>query len=362
MTLGKLLYQKLVEIGFVQSLVDLCVYFRSRDGVLLEVGVYMDDLLVTGTEQAAVDALFGELSSLSAKDLGRAHKFLGMRANCDDECGYEMDQEVTIRDLLREHGIELAHGVRSPVGDEWNESAVNTGELHPVTGSDDTITVSSFQSLVGSLLWLARYTHPNIAFAVHKATRRAHILTMTDWKLYLRYLAGTRALRLRMHGKGDSRKPLEVVAYSDADFAADKEDRRSVIGGFITMDGMAIGWVCIKQGGVSLSTMEAEYTATSVMGQELLGIRELLNELDVAFVEPLVLKVDNQAALKQLEGERASSKAKHIDVRIKFIVHHTRRGVLKAEYCDSEHVPANLLTKVLPAPRLSELRTLVGLQ
>lgn len=52
------------------------MYFRSRDGVLLVVGVYVDDLLVTSTEQAAVDTLFGELSPLSVKDLGRAHKFL----------------------------------------------------------------------------------------------------------------------------------------------------------------------------------------------------------------------------------------------------------------------------------------------
>ncbi|KAG2913706.1 hypothetical protein PC114_g8498 [Phytophthora cactorum] len=31
--------------------------------------------------------------------------------------------------------------------------------------------------------------------------------------------------------------------------------------GFVTVHGMAVGWVCMKQGGVSLSTMEAEYTA-----------------------------------------------------------------------------------------------------
>jgi len=72
---SKLLHKKLIGIGFTQSLVDMCVYFRLRAGVLLVVGVYVDDLLVTGTEQAAVDAFFGELDSLSIKDLGCAHKF-----------------------------------------------------------------------------------------------------------------------------------------------------------------------------------------------------------------------------------------------------------------------------------------------
>jgi hypothetical protein len=72
---SKLLHKKRIGIGFTQSLVDMCVYFRLRAGVLLVVGVYVDDLLVTGTEQAAVDAFFGELDSLSIKDLGCAHKF-----------------------------------------------------------------------------------------------------------------------------------------------------------------------------------------------------------------------------------------------------------------------------------------------
>lgn len=131
-----------------------------------------------------------------------------------------------------------------------------------------------------------------------------------------------------MHGKSDSRKPMEVVANSDADFAADKKDRRSVTGGFIIMDEMAIGWVCRKQDGVSLSTMEAGYTADSMMGQ---GSKNSSR----SWVEQMLLKVDIQAALKQLDGEVASSKAKHIDVRTRFVVHHTRRGVLEAEYCDS---------------------------
>ncbi|KAJ8575054.1 hypothetical protein ON010_g4154 [Phytophthora cinnamomi] len=56
---NKLLHSKLVEIGFVQSLTDMCVYSRRQGGVLLVVGVYVDDLLVTGlgaSEQVSRDA------------------------------------------------------------------------------------------------------------------------------------------------------------------------------------------------------------------------------------------------------------------------------------------------------------------
>ncbi|GMF17741.1 unnamed protein product [Phytophthora lilii] len=79
--------------------------------------------------------------------------------------------------------------------------------------------------------------------------------------------------------------------------------------------------------------MESEYTAASVMGQELLGVRELLDGLEVAMVKPMLLRVDKQVALKQLDGEKSPSKAKHIDTRIKFAVHFSRSDVLAPVYC-----------------------------
>ncbi|POM77293.1 LOW QUALITY PROTEIN: Integrase catalytic core protein [Phytophthora palmivora] len=359
---SKLLHQKLTEVGFNQSLVDMCVYFRRKDGVLLVVGVYVDDLLVAGTKQEAVDAFFAELASLSVKKLGCAHKFLGIRVTYDKDAGYDLAQEVTIMDMLREHGMELAHGVRAPIGHEWNENQDEIMARLPAFGSEGAITVTKFRSLVGSLLWVARCTRPDIAFAVHKVTRRAHCPTMADWKLtkrILRYLAGTKNVRLRMHGKRKMSEPLNVVGYSDADFAADKEDLRNRGAGHRGWNARELG--VQKPRGVSLSTMEAEYTAASVVGQELLGIHELLGEMGIGCGDPMYLRVDNQAALKQLDGEKVSSKAKHIDVRIKFVVDYAKRGVLKTEYCESERMLTDMFTKVLADPRLKKLAAVVGL-
>ncbi|POM72016.1 Integrase catalytic core protein [Phytophthora palmivora] len=359
---SQLLQKKLQGAGFEQSLTDMCVYFRRKKGALVVVGVYVDDLLVTGTRQGEVDNFFGELSDLAVKDLGVASKFLGMRVEYTQENGYYLDQEAGISELLREFGMEHANGVRTPIGAEWNE--VDVSELLPTSGGEGVVTVPRFQSLVGSLLWIARCTRPDVAFAVHKATRKAHSPSMADWKLakrVVRYLAGTKRLRLQMKGNRGSEEALEMVAYSDADFAADKKDRKSVTGGLVTLDGMPVSWICKKQGGVSLSTMEAEYTAASVLGAELLGIWELLKELGVKSELPMPLRVDNQAALKQLDGETTSGEAKHIDVRIKFIGCYTRLGVLKPEYLASECMPADLMTKALDAPRLADLREQLGM-
>eukprot|EP00644_Phytophthora_capsici_P016293 jgi/Phyca11/117864/e_gw1.34.274.1 len=164
---SKFLHQKLVDVGFKQSLTDMCVYCRLKEGVLIVVGVYVDDLLVTGTQQNAVDAFFGELTGLAVKDLGSVSKFLGMRVTYSDDDGYDLDQEVGIAEMLREYGMELANGVRTPMGAEWNEA--DATEILPVSGGDGCVTVRRFQSLVGSLMWVARCTRPDITFAVHKA-------------------------------------------------------------------------------------------------------------------------------------------------------------------------------------------------
>lgn len=71
--------------------------------------IYVDDLLATGTDAAAVHRFFASLGSLSIKDLGAVNKFLGMRVEIDNDGGYIIDQENAISDILKEHGLEEAN-------------------------------------------------------------------------------------------------------------------------------------------------------------------------------------------------------------------------------------------------------------
>lgn len=94
-----------------------------------------------------------------------------------------------------------------------------------------------------------------------------------------------------------------VEAYSDADYAADKTDRKSVTGGVLMVGGIIVGWICKKQNCVALSTMEAEFVAASQTTAEMLGIIEFLHEIGLKTRTLSVLHVDNQAAIAQIEGE-----------------------------------------------------------
>lgn len=76
--------------------------------------------------------------------------------------------------------------------------------------------------------------------------------------------------------------------------------------------------------------MEAEFVAASHTAQELLGMRELLNELGINVEMPMVMHLDSQSAIAQVENEASSMKAKHIDVRIKFLEELHKHGSVQA--------------------------------
>jgi hypothetical protein len=60
-----------------------------------------------------------------------------------------------------------------------------------------------------------------------------------------------------------------VIAYVDSDFAGDKGNRRSITGYLVHLFGVPIAWKSKQQGGVTLSSSEAEYYAISEVAKEL---------------------------------------------------------------------------------------------
>ncbi|OWZ08672.1 Pol Polyprotein [Phytophthora megakarya] len=150
-----------------------------------------------------------------------------------------LSQRQTILEVLERFGLADANAVRVPIVDGQDDDC--HGVLLPggANGTPSRPTIQLFQSLVGSLLWLARSTRPDIAFAVHRVTRRAHAPCESDWrnaKRILRYLKGTIDMKSRMEiGYGVKHAgEVNLEGYSDADYAADRVDRKSVSGGVLS--------------------------------------------------------------------------------------------------------------------------------
>ena len=131
------------------------------------------------------------MKSLKFKCLGAAEHFLGMRISYTDDAGYAIDQEQSIVKLLHTHGMEPAKAVRASIVDESSlesESGSERSLRSTVTGRTERPTVQWFQSLVGSLLWIACCSRLDIAYAVHRATHLTHAPTDRDLKIAKRNL------------------------------------------------------------------------------------------------------------------------------------------------------------------------------
>ncbi|KAE9006192.1 hypothetical protein PF005_g12885 [Phytophthora fragariae] len=293
---NQLLHRVLIILGYTQCYTDSCLYYKHDATAVTLVGVYVDDLPVTGTGEARVDAFFGQMVVLKLKSLGVVSKFLGIAFVYGKGSGWRMEQRQVIPILLEKFGLSSVAPVRVPVGGEQEDDA--EGEPLPSrgAGSPQQPTVQTFQSLVSRLLYQAG----------HRIAR---------------YLKGPLDFDFVMQATPGGVIAGEVVleAYSDADYAGDRVDRKSVSAGVLLVGGMVVGWLCKKQASISLSTMEAEFVAASQVTAEMLGIAELLKEISVKAKGVYDLKVDNQAAITQIKGEDTSGRAKHIDIRYKFV-------------------------------------------
>ena len=76
------------------------------------------------------------------------------------------------------------------------------------------------------------------------------------------------------------------MTFSDANFAADPDKRRSTSGVVITFNGRAVLWFSKLQSVVATSTAEAEYIAAAAATKESLWVRKMLGEITGA-VQPM---------------------------------------------------------------------------
>jgi len=115
----------------------------------------------------------------------------------------------------------------------------------------------------------------------------------------MKYLKGTIDLKLTFTKNSN----LDVIGYSDADWANYPADRKSIIGCIFISSGAAISWFSKKQRTVALSSVEAKYIALSFACQEAIWLRELRNEIDKTY--------DNKAIIMKCDSNGAISSAKN---------------------------------------------------
>ena len=321
-----------------------------------------------------------------------------------------MHQQSYINDVLKRFGMENCKTVDTPFDPHIRlcKSGVynaRTGLSSQATQGESTVSDVNavkfkkkkskigiedkipYRELIGCLLWISMGTRPDVSYAVNQCARYSSDPKPEHWTAclrVLRYLKGTSDYGLHYHRHenhylgeqnnnrarmsdlkqpfsyassyypGDSK--VHILGYSDADYANDIDNRRSITGYVFVFAGAPLSWNSMTQHSVALSTMEAEYFAVCKAVQEAIYLRMLFEESGIRVDTPLTIKEDNQACISFTKNPGEHSRTKHIDVRSCFVRQWVEHGELTLEPIDTKDQLADVFTKALDTRQFQFLR------
>ncbi|CAK9820234.1 Copia protein [Anthophora plagiata] len=343
----------LKENGYIQSKTDPCLYTKRYEGQAIYLIIYVDDILIAAKSVDFInEAANCFVKQFHLTDLGLLKHYLSIEIEKDKDGFYRMKQTKYIQKLLNRFGLEYAKGSNIPL---------DLGYVKNREGSPPMPKNEKYQQLIGALLYLAVSTRPDISASVAILSQHNKEPTTVDWteaKRVVRYLKSTIHYELRL-GQRDAKKGL--IGFADADWAQNKSDRKSNSGYLFKYYGAPISWSCRKQACVALSSTEAEYVALAEASQEGLWIRRLLEDFTGKVQEKTPIYEDNQSCLKLICNNRFNHRTKHIDTKYHFVKELQVQGIMDYQYCPTEQMTADMLTKPLGRIRLKSIAEGCGL-
>ncbi|KAJ9556935.1 hypothetical protein OSB04_011549 [Centaurea solstitialis] len=297
-------------------------WHQKFDDVVLSNGViiclYVDDMLIIGTDQDQVDKTKEFLSSkFDMKDMGEADVILGIKI-IRGEHGITISQSHYIEKMLNKFNMKDC----SPIGTPMDP----TVKLMPNKGV--TVNQLEYSRAIGSLMYAMLSTRPDIAFAVGKLSRYTHNPGLIHWQAINRvfkYLKGTMDYGLTYSGF-----PSVLEGYLDASWITNKEDHSSTSGWVFLLGGGAICWASKKQTCITASTMESEFVALAAAGKEAEWLRNLIYEIPLWHrqISSISIRCDSQATLAKAYSEVYNGKSRHLGVRHNMIRDLITNGVI----------------------------------
>ena len=207
----------------------------------------------------------------------------------------------------------------------------------------------------------ATQTRPDIQFSVNLIAQfsgNPSIPHLEAVKHVLHYLKGTQEFSLVLGRQG--RGAVDIVGWTDSDWAGDVDLRRSV-GGFVSdVARGCVSWSSKKQVSVGISSVEAEYVASANATKEAVWLRTLLKEVSYPQSQVTIVHADNQGVIALAQNPTSHSRAKHIDIRFHFIQERIKRNEIKLQYISTHQMVADILTKALPCEAFERFHEALG--
>ena len=334
---NNLLHNYLLKKGFKRSKAENCVYIKYENRIKIIIIVWVDDLIIAGSNIDCVDEVKSYLTKrFCMKDFGVLKEFLGIEFEFTNE-GVKLSQEKYTRKILEKFKMMESHPKTLPC----DQSIIKIHDANSEIFDDNRL----YRSMIGSMVYLASCTRPDISYVITKLSEKLEKPTKAHFnacKFLMKYLRGTISKGLFYKcNKSD----FDLIGYSDSDWGS-SPDRKSYSGYCFQLfkSNSFISWKAKKQPIIALSTCEAEYIAANFALKEGIFLQHLLN--DLMYPEMCInLFVDNKGAIDLSKNPVHHERSKHIDIRYHFIREKVEDGILKLFKVSSKDNYADLYTK-----------------
>ena len=340
--------QVIKKFGFKENKKDNCVYVKFRGSNFIFLILYVDDILLASSDKNMLMETKRFLSSkFDMKDLDEATYVLGIEIHRDRSRGIlGLSQRAYIEKVLKKYNMYKCSASPAPIvkGDKF-------GTFQCPRNNYESAQMKSipYASIVGSIMYAQVCTRPDLAFVTGMLGRYQSNPGLDHWKAakkVLRYLQGTKGLMLT-YEKSDN---LEIVGYSDADFAGCVDTKKSTSGYIFTLAKGAISWKSSKQTVTASSTMQAEFVACYEATGQAVWLKNFIPELRVidSIARPLTLYCDNQPAVIYASNNKSSAAGKFIDIKYLVVKDRIQDQTIDIKYINTKFMLADPLTKGLP--------------
>ncbi|XP_075080017.1 secreted RxLR effector protein 161-like [Nicotiana tabacum] len=230
------------------------------------------------------------------KDIGDASYVIGIKLHRDRHQGIlGLSQETYINKVLERFWMKDCSPSVSPIvkGDNFNLNQCSKNDLER-----EQMKNIPYAYVVGRLIYAQVCTRPDIVFVVGMLRRYQSNPGLDHWrtaKKILRYLKGTKGYML-MYKRSHI---LEVIGYSDSDFAGCVDTHKSISRYIFMLAGGAISRSSSKQTLTATSTMKAAFASCFEATSHGVWLKSFISGLRIidSISRPLRIYCDNSAAV-----------------------------------------------------------------
>jgi len=326
--------------------------------------VYVNDMTVAGKSIEKVQGFKMALSrEFEISDLGELKYILGIQIMRNREVRtISMNQTAYIHQILAYFGMSECAPVSTLLTIKHNLSTSQSPKTEEeVTKYLKYANGLHYLEIVGALLY-ATQTHLDIQYAVSIVSQfdgnpgKPHLEAA---KHVLCYLKGTADLRLTLECSGS--KSVDLIGWTDSNWAQDANSRRSISGFFFEIASGSVSWSAKKQLIIALSTVEAEYMVATNAMKEAIWLQVLLEDLGYPQTNATIIHADNQDCITLTCNPVTHTHAKHIDIRHHFIRERVKNKEINLQYCSTKDMIADIFTKQLLWEAFKCFRSALGI-